>query len=62
MEGLQSVRWIHVGAGDKCEEERMAERNRYGLTTVSHLHTLYHLGRGGRGAGNEGVKLSLEES
>lgn len=33
-EGLQPVERPHAGAGEKCEEERVAERSCYGLTVT----------------------------
>ena len=59
-EGLQPVARIHAGAGEKCEEE--GEGNCYGLTTAPHSPSTLccAMGEGGgRGLGNEGVKLSL---
>jgi len=45
----------HIGAGGRCEEERVAERNHYILTSTTHSPSE----GGGRGVGSEGVRLSL---
>jgi len=37
-QGLQPVGRTHAGAGDKCEEEGVAERNCYGLTMAPIPH------------------------
>lgn len=46
-------------AGEKHEEEGDVERNHYHLTTATTVHFPEMLGKGGGGAGNEGMSLSL---
>lgn len=47
----------HGGAEQKCVEKGAAERYYCGLTAIPIPHP--HTERGGKGAGDEGVKLSL---
>lgn len=51
----------HTGAGEKCEEEGMAERSCCRLTTTHHSPSPLRCSgqRVGRGSGDEEVKLSL---
>lgn len=61
-EGLQACGKAHDGAGEKCEEEGVAERSCHGLTIIPHTQAslrLWGVGGVGVGIGNEGVKLSL---
>lgn len=49
---------------EKCEEEGVSERSSYGLTTfssIAHSPAPLEGAGGGRGVGNEGVKLNLEK-
>ena len=56
-EGLYPVGRSHTGAGEKCEEQGVAGRSCYGLTSVPHLPALLWGEVGG--GGNERKKLSL---
>ena len=58
-EGLQPVGRTHTGVGEECKEEGAAERSCYGLTPAPIPHPSAPPEGRGRGAGNEGVKLSL---
>lgn len=60
---LRDCSWwrTHAGAGEKSEEEGVAERGCYQLTTIPQIHPsllLREEGWGGGGVGNEEVKLS----
>ena len=57
-EGLYPVGGTPHQSRGKCEDEGVAERNCYGLTTTTIPHPPCAIrGGGGRGVGNEGVKL-----
>lgn len=66
-EGLQPARRTDDASGEKYEKEQLSEKNWYVLATTTHyLHPLpcsaQGLGRrGGRGIGNEGLKLRLRK-
>lgn len=48
----------HIGAGEKHEEERTAERNCCGMTSIPCILCATHGGED-KGVGNEGEMLSL---
>ena len=60
-EELQPMGRTHAEAGEKCEEGRAAERSCYGLIVSSLVPLAAWPGKGGRGVGNEGVKVRLGE-
>lgn len=60
-EGLQPMGRSCNGEGEKSTKAGEEERSCHGLTTVSNPHHLHCWERGGRGVGNEEVRVSMEK-
>lgn len=58
LEELHRMRMTQIGAGEKCEEEGVADRSSYGqtITPIPHPPAPIVGGRGDRRVRNEGMK------